>query len=352
MPIRPLKLPRDAKLLPDLLVPAFQYPDHPEWGVQADEAESMADQLRGVRHLWPLLAPLRLISAPMRDVLRGVIWEEDGRPVGVTFVMRQGASDRWSISNVAVLPAYRRRGIAQRMVRAAIDTARDHGARTVELAVIAGNTPAIALYERLGFERFDERVMVERDGADMDPARLAPPSLPPGYRFEEIAFTRWRERFDLARRTTPEAVTRYRPVEPVAYRLPLLFRVPVRVLGPLTGDAQRQVVVRARRGGQVVGVAAYTIRTRAGGVANCEAALDSDHPELAAPLLSYVELQTARRSPGRRLEARIAGWQHALLVAAPEVGLREKLRGLEMGLRLAPATGATVGASGAGARAS
>ena len=352
MPIRPLTLPEDAKLLPDLLVPAFQYPDHPEWGVQADEAESMADQLRGVRRLWPLLAPLRLISAPMRDVLRGVIWEEGGKPVGVTFVMRQGASDRWSISDVAVLPAYRRRGIAQGMVQAAIETAREHGARLVELAVIAGNAPAIALYERLGFERFDDEVRLERDGADMDAARLMKPSLPAGYRFDEIAFTRWRERYDLARRRTPHAVSRYRPVVPVAFRMPLLLRAPVRVLGPLTGDAQRQVVLREQRSGQVVGVAMYSVRTRAGGVASCEATLDPARPELAVPLLGYVALKVARRSPGRRLEARIAGWQHALLAAAPEVGLREKLRGYEMGLRLAPEAGSTSRASAAGARAS
>lgn len=353
MPIRPLKLPRDAKLLSSLLVPAFQYPDHPEWGVQADEVESMADQLRGVRRIWPLLAPLRLFSAPMRDVLRGVICEEDGTPVGVTFVMRQGASDRWSISNVAVLPEYRRRGIAQRMVRAAVDMARDHGARLVDLAVIAGNTPAIALYEHLGFERFDERVVFERHGADMVAGRLPPPALPPGYRFEEIAFTRWRERYDLARRTTPAAVTHYRPVEPEVFRMPPVLRGPVRVLGPLTGNAQRQVVVREQqRGGQVVGVATYSVRTRAGGVAFCEAALDPARAVLAVPLLSYVALQVTRHSPGRRLEGKIAGWQDALLAAAPEVGLREKLRGFEMGLRLSPATGAAVGASGASAQAS
>ncbi len=127
MPMRPLKLPQDAKPLPDLLVPAFQDPEHPQWGVHADEAESVADQLREVRRLWPLLAPLRLVSTTAR-------------------------------------------------------------------------------------------------------------------------------------------------------------------------------------------------------------------PELAAPLLGYIAFQVARRSPGRRLEAQIAGWQHALLTAARVVGLREKLRGYEMGLRLESAS--------------
>lgn len=337
MPMRPLKMPRDAKILPDLIIPAFQYPDHPEWGVQTDEAESIVDQLRGVRRIWPLIAPLRLVSAPLRDVLRGVIWEEDGKPAGVTFVMRQGASDRWTIANVAVLPAYRRRGIAQRMVRAAIATARDHGAHLVALDVIAGNAPAVALYEHLGFERYEERVTLERHPAATP---LAPTPLPPGYRFEEIAFTRWHERYDLARRTTPETVARYRPVEPAAFRMPLLFRVPLRLLGPLSGERQRQVVVRSERGerggqGPVMGTATYSVRTRQGGFAYCEAALDPTHPELAAPLLGYVVAQVERRSPGRRLEAQIAGWQRALLEAAPAVGLREKLTGYQMGLRLA-----------------
>jgi ribosomal protein S18 acetylase RimI-like enzyme len=30
------------------------------------------------------------------------------------------------------------------------------GAEHVQLAVVAGNTPALALYDRLGFEQFDE----------------------------------------------------------------------------------------------------------------------------------------------------------------------------------------------------
>jgi hypothetical protein len=52
-----------------------------------------------------------------------------------------------------------------------------------------------------------------------------------------------------------------------------------------------------------------------------------------------VAVQIAQRSRGRRLEVQIAGWQDALLAAAPEVGLREKLRGFEMGLRLARESG-------------
>lgn len=345
MPIRPLKLPRDAKILPGLLVPAFQYPDHPEWGVQTDEAESIADQVRAARIIWPLLAPLRLVSASLRDVLRGVIWEEDGNPVGVTFVSRQGASDCWWISSVAVLPAYRRRGIAQQMVRAAIDIARRHGARMAGLDVIAGNVPAIALYERLGFERFDERVMLESSvGGSSDEAggaqaarhAIVPVRLPAGYRFEEIAFTRWRERYTLAKRITPEAVTRFRRVDPATFRMPLALRGPLRLLESLSGDTQRQVVVRAERGDQVVGTATYSVRTRKGGFAFCEAMLDPSCPQLAAPLLSYVVTAVERRSPGRRLEAQIAGWQRALLEATPEVGLRVKLTGCQMGLRLAP----------------
>lgn len=57
------------------------------------------------------------------------------------------------ISNVAVMPAFRGRGIARNLLEAAIENARQQGVKDFTLEVRAGNLPAIHLYESLGFRQ-------------------------------------------------------------------------------------------------------------------------------------------------------------------------------------------------------
>jgi hypothetical protein len=59
---------------------------------------------------------------------------------------------------VAVLPAYRRRGIGHQLLEAAIQHAQLRGATVITLEVIAGNTPAYQLYRQRGFEHFNTSV--------------------------------------------------------------------------------------------------------------------------------------------------------------------------------------------------
>ena len=63
------------------------------------------------------------------------------------------------LHRIVVAPAYRRQGLALRMVRAGLLAVRHLGARVVMLEVEYTNLPAIALYQRLGFEQ----VRVRRD---------------------------------------------------------------------------------------------------------------------------------------------------------------------------------------------
>ncbi len=54
---------------------------------------------------------------------------------------------------MGLLPAVRGRGVGRRLAEAAIAAAKERGAERIELEVFASNTRAIALYEKLGFER-------------------------------------------------------------------------------------------------------------------------------------------------------------------------------------------------------
>ncbi len=69
----------------------------------------------------------------------------------------QRVLDEGYIGNVAVLPAFRRRGIADALLDAAEALAREMGLRFLTLEVRAGNAPAVALYEKHGYRRVGTR---------------------------------------------------------------------------------------------------------------------------------------------------------------------------------------------------
>jgi GNAT superfamily N-acetyltransferase len=91
--------------------------------------------------------------------LSGYIWEEAGCLVGnlslIPFVLRGRRC--YLIANVAVHPAYRRRGIARSLTSQALQHARDHFARSAWLHVRDDNDPALRLYLALGFQERSRR---------------------------------------------------------------------------------------------------------------------------------------------------------------------------------------------------
>ncbi len=72
-----------------------------------------------------------------------------GVPVGYCGMMT--AADEADILNVAVLPGYRRQGIARSLMNRMLDTARLKGVRTIYLEVRESGIPARELYRSLGF---------------------------------------------------------------------------------------------------------------------------------------------------------------------------------------------------------
>lgn len=78
---------------------------------------------------------------------------EDGMTVG--YVGCQTVLDEGYITNVAVLPAFRRCGIAERLLRTLLERA--EGLSFVTLEVRESNRPAAALYEKMGFSRVGVR---------------------------------------------------------------------------------------------------------------------------------------------------------------------------------------------------
>ncbi len=67
------------------------------------------------------------------------------------YVGSQSVMGESDMMNIAVHPAYRRRGIAENLVDSLVAVLNETGNHSLTLEVRASNTPAKALYEKLGF---------------------------------------------------------------------------------------------------------------------------------------------------------------------------------------------------------
>ena len=73
------------------------------------------------------------------------------------YVGSQTVLDETDMMNIAVLPEARRAGIGERLILSLIEMLKDRGSRSLTLEVRASNTPAISLYEKLGFLQVGRR---------------------------------------------------------------------------------------------------------------------------------------------------------------------------------------------------
>ncbi len=112
-------------------------------GICAVDAASFTNPWTREMYLW---------EAEHSDVARVFVAEHpSGGIVGYCAVWV--VFDELQVNNLAILPAWRRRGLAHRLLAVVFAAARAEGARCATLEVRASNTPAIALYEGLGFIR-------------------------------------------------------------------------------------------------------------------------------------------------------------------------------------------------------
>lgn len=201
---RPVDPGRDMGAIADLIEAAFR-------GELDRTGNSLVAEMRQLATLGPLLTLAERVSS----FPGGYVWEQGGRVVGnVTLTLEDLAARRWFVSNVAVHPLYQGRGIAYRLMEAALAGMKRQGARQVVLQVRTDNEPAQRLYRHLGFVRFDTIAEMVRPG-------LLPAQAPPALPLRRLTGRDWEVQLDLARAATPPEVQRVRALDPQAFRLTL-----------------------------------------------------------------------------------------------------------------------------------
>jgi GNAT superfamily N-acetyltransferase len=136
----------------------------PVWIASEDEAGAVAALIVAFRdHLGESRPPAEEMLTSVERILAEADSEfllaaaGEGSPAAAVLQLRfrwsvwKSAPDAW-LEDLFVSPEARRAGLGDALVKAAFDRARARGARRIELDCLEGNAPALALYERNGFD--------------------------------------------------------------------------------------------------------------------------------------------------------------------------------------------------------
>ncbi len=116
-------------------------------------ARTQSSMIRDMRQMARWGSILQIAHA-INPILIGYVWMQGTKVVGNASLSSE--SDLvWRLSNVAVLPDFRGRGIAGHLVDRAIEHARDHNVKYLILEVSPDNTIALNLYRHRRFEAFE-----------------------------------------------------------------------------------------------------------------------------------------------------------------------------------------------------
>ena len=188
-------------------------------------------EMRWMARLSPLVWWLAQADPSFHDTFNGFVWEEpsekdraarrSARIVGnVSLNRAPGSRQRWIICNVVVEDEYRGRGIARKLMEAAIAEAQDLRAAGVVLQVYRDNLPALQLYTSMGFQQASGET-------DLCLEHVTPVELleAPGYRLRPWNPADGQAVFEVARQTRPVTQQWIRPVRTDEYRPDWLHRL-------------------------------------------------------------------------------------------------------------------------------
>lgn len=119
-------------------------------GLDPDHAKKMVDQMFGI------IGRIFLGFSKLfgKEPVKFLVTEVNNKVVGTTMVTKRGKVGY--ISTVMVHPTYRRKGIARKLMKNALDHIQKKKMKKAVLHVASTNVPAKSLYTKLGFKEFEK----------------------------------------------------------------------------------------------------------------------------------------------------------------------------------------------------
>ncbi len=208
--------------------------------------------------LGPLFWLFNALHSPLADSFGGYVWVDEGDIVGnVTVHRRYKGNAGWFISNLAVHPNHRGKGIARELISAGMELARQKAAQRISLEVRAQNVPALKLYQDLGFTQVDSVSSMR-----MDPLRAAKPVPAEMYETKMLKPSEWGQLLPLAEDALSPEAREIRPLRKEDYPPSFLRRLVSGMGDLLNGRTTHRIaahshsefagVVKLRTGGFLV----------------------------------------------------------------------------------------------------
>lgn len=212
--IRSFSMQRDLGQLADLIELAFR-------AELEQSASSIAAEMRQLARVGPLLWLFGGSQKLFPPLMGGYVWIEEGQLVGnVTLSTDSRQRGLWIVSNVAVHPDFRGRGIARKLMEVTLQEARSRDARWVSLEVRTDNMAAEHLYRELDFQVYDTVAELSLP-VQRWPRGIQEPLLPLRRRRPDD----WQGLRDLVKSATPAAVQEMRPISPYRYQIGVERRI-------------------------------------------------------------------------------------------------------------------------------
>lgn len=328
MSIRPIQLPQDFDLIERLAVDSFQYPDNPEWSIQREELGNIHEMVRQYKKIWPFIKLVGLFSYQVRNAMVGFIWSEAGDPAGVVFLSSQNPQEWW-ISTLGVLPEFRRRGIARKLLLECIAFFQTQQAERVYLWVIMGNTPARLLYENNGFIHFSSDLVLEHTGGEVES-----PNLPSGYYETEMNLYDWQTRYAIAKTITPSEIQKFSPIKKEDFKIRPLMRLIMPLMHKAEGIEIKNLLYRCTDTSEIAARIEIVLRKRAGGIVHSQIRYVPGHEVLADFLVQKLLFIAHGKNPDRRINVGLPTWQEAAVAAAKRWGFKTRMENCQMVLIL------------------
>ena len=326
MNIRKIKLPEDFDVLSEMMLNTFQYPENPDWSIQEDEKEEFTRMIKSFKKTWPLINLLGLFSKGIKNLIVGSIAEENGIPMGVIIYQQKGTTNNWYISTVGVLPEYRRRGIARKLVETGIEHMRELGAKIISLDVISGNLPAYSLYKDVGFSHFSGLVEMHLNPDFINHVN----ELPKEVEMIDLALFDWQPRYDLFDLITPDEVKKYEPIEVGRFKQPAVMRIILPII--LFAQGINKIYQLVQVNGEIVGRLSIDIKKKPGGKHNISLYLDEDHADLGVKLIEYGLEKINETGIEKKVSTGVSQWQPHVIETFKRTGFEIKVEGHRLGL--------------------